>query len=177
MLWLQVHGDEHPFNGAGHFPVLAGYDSSGREIYVARIRNDDHDVPYIFTCVSEGARNASIIGRDGRTRIARHFEVLVLRHDPCDVGVQEIPEGAKLQTGPVYWICVEGSDSDAASSVDSEMSLELELEYLQFEVDPDIVHFPSQPNPSLFDVDAETQTGKYTDSANTEEVPNCSTTE
>ncbi len=127
VLWLRINGDEHPFDATGHFPVLAGYNASGREMYIARIWVDNHDVPSVFTYVVDGARNVSFLGRDGRRRTARRFDVLVLRHDPLDVGVLEIPEGAKLQTGPVYWIREDeddDSDSDAYSEASSDSYFE-----------------------------------------------------
>ncbi len=36
--------------------------------------------------------------------------MLVLRHDPCDLGAHAIPEGAKFQMRPVYWMDTEESD-------------------------------------------------------------------
>ncbi len=36
VLWLRVDSVEHPFDSTGHFPVLAGYDTSGRDIFVAQ---------------------------------------------------------------------------------------------------------------------------------------------
>jgi len=101
-LWLRVDGVEHPFDATGHFPVLAGYDTSGREIFVARAFFGDTNQPK-FCYVCDGACSVSIVGKDGRGRTTSRFDVMVLRHDPCDVGV-EVPEGAKFQTGPVFWM-------------------------------------------------------------------------
>jgi len=122
-LWIHILGDEHPFDVTGHFPVLAGYDSSGRELYIARVWVSN-STWHTYTYVSDGARSISFLHDDGKWRTADRFSVLVLRHDPCDVGVQAIPPNAKFQTGPAYWIREgdDNSDSDSDSEVDSEMS-------------------------------------------------------
>ncbi len=55
-----------------------------------------------FTHVTDGAYSVSGINQ-GKQLTTSEFDVLVLRQDPCDVGLT-IPEGAKYQTGPVYWL-------------------------------------------------------------------------
>jgi len=117
ILWLQVHGAEHPFDSTGHFPVLAGYDTSGREIFVARAFCSDISwAEFCYVC--DGARSVSIIGEDGKRRTTSRFDVMVLRHDPCDVGM-EILAGAKFQTGPVFWMREEDLHS-SSQGLDSE---------------------------------------------------------
>lgn len=118
LFWLVVDGDERPFGVTGHFPILAGLDTSGEEIYVARIESCSG-----YTYVSDGARNVSFTNRRGKEKVSSRFEVMILKHDPCDVGVQNIPEGAKFQTGPVYWIRREdgGECSDSESEAGSDL--------------------------------------------------------
>lgn len=98
-LWLEVNGDEHPLDITGHYPVLAGFDNSGREIYVARIESNSG-----YTYVSDGTLNVSFADHHGNPKVSSQFEVMVLKHDPCDVHAQAIPKRAKFQTGPVYWM-------------------------------------------------------------------------
>ncbi len=82
-----VDGVEHPFDATCHFPVLAGYDTSGREIFVARAFFNDIGWPgFSYSYVCDGARSVSIIDKDGKRRTTSRFDVMVLRHDPCDVG-------------------------------------------------------------------------------------------
>jgi len=121
-IWLRVYGDEHHFESTGHFPVRAGFDISGREIYVARISYSESGLRWPHwseTFVSDGACSVSFVGDDGKRRTTSRFDVMVLRHDPCDVmfSGMEIPEGAKFQTGPVYWT---REEEDSYSEVDSE---------------------------------------------------------
>lgn len=130
-LWLRVLGEEHPFDSKGHFPVLAGYDTSGRELYIAR--SWDGESAY-YTYVSDGDMCISFIRDDGKWTTASRFFVLVLKHDPCDVGVPEIPEGAKFQTGPVYWV---QADDDDESETDIEVSSNSAAEQRVVEVDLD----------------------------------------
>ncbi len=50
------------------------------------------------------------------------FDVMVLKHDPCDVR-KVIPAGAKFQTGPVFWMGEEDYNSylkELASKTDSD---------------------------------------------------------
>lgn len=112
-LWFEVRGREQPFSATGHFPVLAGYDASGKELYVGRVTPLDRSRHY-FTYVSEGAASASYINKSGHRKSTHRFDVLVLRHDPCDVGMRVIPEGAKFQTGPLYWLRCSGDGFDPA---------------------------------------------------------------
>ncbi|KLO18107.1 hypothetical protein SCHPADRAFT_936566 [Schizopora paradoxa] len=99
--YLEVDGDDDPFSAGGHFPVLAGYDVCGKELYVAEVVHGDG---HIFSYVPDGARSLSIADRNGEVRVCNRFRVLVLQYDPCVIGECSIPEGAKLQTGYVYWI-------------------------------------------------------------------------
>ncbi|KLO08988.1 hypothetical protein SCHPADRAFT_586305 [Schizopora paradoxa] len=118
-LWLQVFGDERPFVSKGHFPVLAGYDLSGRELYIARAW--DGETPYhMYTYVSNGESSISFINDDGKWITTSRFFVLVLKHDPCDVGVPVIPDNAKFQTGSVYWIQTDDDDTESETDSDTE---------------------------------------------------------
>lgn len=116
VFWLRVHGDEHPFDVTGHYPVLAGYDSVGREIFIARV---DEELNYVY--VADGARSVSIVDEDDERITFSEFDVLVLRHDPSDHRAQAIPEGAKFQTGPVYWIHEMDDDTSLDSDSDSDV--------------------------------------------------------
>lgn len=99
-VWLEVLGDKSSLDVTGHFPILAGFDISGNEIYVARIDS----VRGRYTYVSHGANNVSFIDHQGKLKITTRFYVMALKHDPCDLDAQVIPKGAKFQTGPFYWI-------------------------------------------------------------------------
>ncbi len=69
VFWLGVHGAEHPFDSTGHFPVLAGYDTSGREIFVARVFFSDIGWPNTLTLTfAMGHAVLSIIGEYGKRR-------------------------------------------------------------------------------------------------------------
>jgi len=121
VLWLRVDGVEHPFDSTGHFPVLAGYDTSGREIFVAQafFKSSDSDWPACaFSYVCDGACSVSAIRWDGKRRTTSRFDVMVLRHDPCVVRMA-IPAGAKFQTGPVFWMGKEDHRSYLNSNIDS----------------------------------------------------------
>lgn len=96
--WLGVDGDDGPFSAEGHFPVLAGYDVLGKELYVAAVE------PSICSYVSDGARSLSIADRNGEVRVFSRFKVMVLRYDPFGIIECTIPDDAKLQTGYMYWV-------------------------------------------------------------------------
>ena len=102
--WLGVDGNDTPFSAEGHFPVLAGYDASGKELYVASTGDWD-----IYSYVPDGARSLTIADRNGELRVCNRFHVLALCYDPCSWIECTIPDGAKLQTGYMYWIGEEES--------------------------------------------------------------------
>lgn len=110
-VWFKVDGDQQPLDVTGHFPILAGFDAFGKEIYVAQ-------AGFLWTYVSDGARNVSIADRDGKVKLFSQFELLVLRHDPLDIVFNDIPAGAKYQTGPVYWLHDERPNEDIWDATD-----------------------------------------------------------
>lgn len=63
-VWLEVHCEERALDLTGHFPVLAGFDRSGDEIYLARI-SGSMDHLYLYTYVSQGTRNVMITHDSG----------------------------------------------------------------------------------------------------------------
>ncbi|KLO08987.1 hypothetical protein SCHPADRAFT_944005 [Schizopora paradoxa] len=136
--WLHVEGDKHPFDVTGHYPILAGYDASGKELYVARIfysNNIQRWRHWSETYISDGARRVSFIGHDGKRRTTSRFDVMVLRHNPYDIDGRVIPEGAKLQTGPVYWKL---DPSDEGSKLDPEAEFEDFSECSESDCDTDL---------------------------------------
>jgi len=157
-LWLQVNGNEHPFDAAGHFPVLAGYNILGKELFVARNHFSD------YTHIPDGAR--SVWNHACRAALHR-FEVLVLRHDPCDVGPQMIPRGAKFQTGPVYWIHDEDEHSKppkvgGKAILDSDFEglpvpVHAELQVGENDANPIILEEISRPSDSSLSLSEEAQ--------------------
>jgi len=115
VIWLEVHGEDAPFDVTGHYPILAGYtselvDGTSRELYVAMVYPQPFSVCYAY--VEDGARAVEYVDDDhgGRRRKTSMFYVMVLRHNLLDV---EVPRRAGygllessaifLQTGPVYW--------------------------------------------------------------------------
>lgn len=137
--WLEIRGDEHPLDITGHFPVLAGYDTYGNEIYLANVHSPTESF-YCLTYVSQGAQNVSVTIPNGKTLSFSRFRVLVLRYDPCDVGVQGIPKDAKFQTGPVYWIRrgnLDSTEGDSKLRSDSGSLVEL--------LEVDVENSPSAP--------------------------------
>lgn len=118
VVWLEADGDKQPFSATGHFPILASYDELGKELYVAQVwvnKDADGGQNKVYTYVSEGQRTVSFHDSNAKKRTVSRFEVMALLHDPCDFGMEVIPEDAKFQTGPVYWLYVEGDESETES--------------------------------------------------------------
>lgn len=111
-LWLDVLGEEYPLDITGHYPILAGFDTSGMEMYIARV-----DPFHSYAYVSNGARSVTVTDRRGTTMVVNRFEVMVLKHDPCDIDMQVIPKDVMFQTGPFYWIRGEASSNPRANNV------------------------------------------------------------
>jgi len=107
-IWLEVRGDDAPFDVTGHYPILAGFtsDESPRELYVAMVYPQPFTVCYVY--VEDGAQFIEYVDGRGKRRIASTFYVMVLRHDLADVQVPHasgVPKYSDiiLQTGPVHW--------------------------------------------------------------------------
>ncbi len=81
VLWLSVNGDDAPFDATGHYPILAGYDSSGNPLFVAAVR-----IEFLcyFAPVTEGASTLTYQDELGDEHVSHDFFVLALRHDPFD---------------------------------------------------------------------------------------------
>lgn len=176
-LWLEVNGSEHPFNATGHFPVLAGYSTSGKELYVARLCFNS------YTYVSDGARSVW----NYACRAAEYrFQVLVLRHNPCDVGPQMVPKGAKFQTGPVYWIhdedehskpLKEGRKAILVSDFEGLSVPHAELRVSENDADPIILEEISRPSNSSLSLseEAQGQAGEMANLSGSREAPDRAT--
>jgi len=83
----------------GHYPVLAGYDSTGEPLYIAA-KYDLKQSGCVFTYVNNGASHATFMNKNGDAETVNYFYVLVLRHDPVDSKPTGVPEGAMDPTGP-----------------------------------------------------------------------------
>ncbi len=98
-----IDSQEYHFQGTGHYPILAGYDSDGEPLYVAAVRLDHL---WHFTTVEDSASTAVYTDEVGETHTANNFFVLALRHDPSDFPppYPRTRKGAMDPTGPVSWL-------------------------------------------------------------------------
>lgn len=106
ILWLGVDGQTGIFDPTGHYPVVAGYDSSGGAFYIGALhitfKANGYDVfDYILSKI--GARASSITMSDGIPQ--NSFHVMVLQHNPADSPrpLCRTAVGALDPTGPLYW--------------------------------------------------------------------------
>jgi len=103
VLWLSVNGDDAPFDATGHYPILAGYDSSGNPLFVAAVR-----IEFLcyFAPVAEGASTLTYQDELGDEHVSHGFFVLALRHNPSDISppYPRARAGAMDPTGPLYWL-------------------------------------------------------------------------
>jgi len=100
---LSVDGLEARFDSTGHFPILAGYDTYGQQLYVAAIRRG---LLWHFTRIKEGVSTATYADEIGKTQTTPKFFVLALRYDPCSF-MSPYPrahKGAMDPTGPLFWL-------------------------------------------------------------------------
>jgi len=132
LAWLKVRGNKKPFEATGHFPIRAGYDTFGKERYIALVVNPVDRGKFYFTFVTDGSRAASFIDWDDNLRAEHVFYVLVLQYDPSDMGPPHpsIPEDALDQTGPVYWTYSEFEEEIKESSEDGNSEGELPNFYI-----------------------------------------------
>ncbi len=103
VLWLRIDKFWPPFVGTGHYPILAGTNQHGEELYVAAAKVDDI---YYFTCVEDGAKSARYTDEIGDVQETEEFFVLALRYDPSDATPPYPPThaGAMDPTGPLHWL-------------------------------------------------------------------------
>ncbi len=126
IIWVELEAGE-TFDVTGHYPVLAGLDSTGEPLYIAI-----NDIPsqhlQTFTCIKNGASHATFIDENGETETVNEFYVLVLRHNPVNFNPTSVPEGAMDPTGPVFWLnCWPKKDPSLSEDLEN-----LELETDQF---------------------------------------------
>ncbi|KLO18451.1 hypothetical protein SCHPADRAFT_886162 [Schizopora paradoxa] len=90
-----------PYDGMGHFSILAYTKDSGDQFYVARCKHFRS-----LSCVAEGESSICVEGPEGESVDEVTFSVLVLRHDPSETfpPYPRRPKGAKDATGPLYWL-------------------------------------------------------------------------
>ncbi len=102
---------EHPFNPTGHYPVLAGFDPSGKALYVAH-DSDFPPGPNFFTCEesivqAEDSKSYPFSSEpNGKPFGTGKVYVLSLQHDPSDIQppYPNTPQGAMDPTGPLHWL-------------------------------------------------------------------------
>ncbi|KLO07247.1 hypothetical protein SCHPADRAFT_656888 [Schizopora paradoxa] len=96
-------GDIGGFNAAGHFPILAGYDESGRALYHAHSESTYSRATFI----ADGSSSVTFMDRNGKLHTTQNFKVSVLRFDPSDRQSHRLSggegEGAMDATGPLHW--------------------------------------------------------------------------
>ncbi|KLO08844.1 hypothetical protein SCHPADRAFT_931543 [Schizopora paradoxa] len=109
-------GKADSFEATGHFPILAGYDESGRALFCAE---GDRSVSWRWTSVLD--RSSIAIFKDvfGEQRASQRFKVLGLRFDPSDIKEDSASdfEGAKDPTGPLHWRSVWPSEDPSLSYI------------------------------------------------------------
>jgi len=103
VLWLRIDESWPPFDATGHYPILAGANQHGEELYVAAAKVDS---TYYFTCVEGGAESVTYTDEVGDQHGTDNFFVLALRYDPSDVTppYPHTPAGAMDPTGPLHWL-------------------------------------------------------------------------
>jgi len=91
------------YNPTGHYPILAGFDSCGKEVYVARDSEVSEDP---VACVTSGDSTIQFEGWNGKPMKSSSFWVLGLRQNPSDMYPPYpcAPEGAVDSTGPLHWL-------------------------------------------------------------------------
>ncbi|KLO08851.1 hypothetical protein SCHPADRAFT_1000671 [Schizopora paradoxa] len=106
VLELEV-GEDDSFDATGHFPILLGYDESGRALYCARDKfSGDRNVFFRgIVGVADGSSSGIFMKYPRKKRNSKKFGVLVLRFDPSDVVAHNANnvEGALDPTGPLHW--------------------------------------------------------------------------
>lgn len=95
-------GGNGPFCATGHYPILVGYDESGRALYLAHTASDSSSRA---TCVLDGSSNAIFTDETGKTQPVSKYMVAVLRYDPSDwkAHYASTVGGTVDPTGPLHW--------------------------------------------------------------------------
>lgn len=103
VLWLGVEASERGFDVTYHYPVLAGHNSLGVPLYVAKARGENM---YHFTCAEDGAVEVKYLDEMGDECATSDFLVLALRQDPSDMRPPYPPthHSAMDPTGPLHWL-------------------------------------------------------------------------
>ncbi len=92
VVFIRVNGLEKPFDATGHYPILAGYDTSGNPLYRRKLsmlvrpqrpQRLGREHKY-YACVPNGASSAKFVGFNGGEFTSHKFYVLALRYNPCD---------------------------------------------------------------------------------------------
>jgi len=100
--YILIDGRKEAFDATGHYPILAGAGSTGKERYVAF-----HVVLYKSTyvsSVSDGDRKITFVDNKGIMVDTHDFFIPVLRYNPSDlINFEQTPEDAIDRTGPLYW--------------------------------------------------------------------------
>ncbi|KLO06943.1 hypothetical protein SCHPADRAFT_1002030 [Schizopora paradoxa] len=113
MLSLEINKKTGPFRTTGHYPILAGYDDRGDELYVAfSVLTQSLRVSARMSCgqyatIKDGAASAAFTELCGSSHTIQRFRVPVLRHNPCDI-TSAHPISVHNQrldpTGPLAWL-------------------------------------------------------------------------
>ena len=96
ILWIPFFGND-TFMRDDHYPVLAGIQKDGTELYITAVSDNELGLQFLTT-VANGASSVTYVDASGETRIADDFFVLVLRYTPR----QPSPEGHD-PTDPLSW--------------------------------------------------------------------------
>ncbi|KLO08848.1 hypothetical protein SCHPADRAFT_592764 [Schizopora paradoxa] len=91
-------GDSDSFDATGHFPILTGYDESGRALYFAHS-------DFAEASVVEGTSFVAFADKFWTMSAPNRFWVMALRFDPSDILAHPASsiEGAMDPTGPLHW--------------------------------------------------------------------------
>lgn len=94
-----------PYDETGHYPILAGFDPSGKPLYVAQHVHPQH---FFVTCIANGDSVAQTKKAKGKLTGITEFSVLCLRFDPSDIQehypTSSAPNDAMDPTGPLHWL-------------------------------------------------------------------------
>ncbi|KLO08842.1 hypothetical protein SCHPADRAFT_1000667 [Schizopora paradoxa] len=108
LMFLEVsNGLNEPFSVNGHYPILAGYDRSGKPTYVGRLYGSFPHLCSPYLLVADKASTGTTYYANDQKRTLRTdcFDVLVLRQNPSDIlpGYVRTFEGSADPTGPLGW--------------------------------------------------------------------------
>ncbi|KLO07255.1 hypothetical protein SCHPADRAFT_945441 [Schizopora paradoxa] len=103
LLTIKV-GEADSFDATGHFPIITGYDKSGRALYYAEAYWDRLKSS-LSSSVLDGSKTVMFADELGKAQTSNKFTVEVLRYDPTDLLERPASclEGAMDPTGPLHW--------------------------------------------------------------------------